>query len=282
MLNKMGVEWENAREAIRLAKKDTPSHVTLVLGLYAASCKERELGKVARSSYFFMRRLDDILDGDLKIKGNPLAMALHLRAQIDMDTLANRPGLAEMAKYSIRTLEKRGRKGDNPKADFLEAVDSMIFDYGRSQERLVLTQQELADYYQHTFSPVVNILLIGLKSELRATDMPEIASTQGRLYTLRDIEKDWPRGTINIPAEVLEEAKLTGESKLADVKASAEVKNWAQAECRENLKDLDRLNAFLDENAEPAVKLVCGKMTKWMERFAWTNSALKVQAPQRI
>ena len=78
----MGVEWENAREALRLAKKDIPSHVTLVLGLYALSCKERELGQVARSSYFFMRRMDDILDGDLQINGEPLLLAQNVRNQI--------------------------------------------------------------------------------------------------------------------------------------------------------------------------------------------------------
>ena len=41
--NNMGVERENAREALRLVRKETPQHVSLVLGLYALSCKEREL-----------------------------------------------------------------------------------------------------------------------------------------------------------------------------------------------------------------------------------------------
>ena len=83
-VSNMGVEWENAREALRLAKKDTPSHITLVLGLYARSCKERELGQVARASYFFMRQMDDILDGDMQIRGNPLALAQSIRQQEDL------------------------------------------------------------------------------------------------------------------------------------------------------------------------------------------------------
>ena len=74
----MGVERENAREALRLVRKETPQHVSLVLGLYALSCKERELGKVARTSYFFMRHMDDALDGDMHLGTDPLPYALEV------------------------------------------------------------------------------------------------------------------------------------------------------------------------------------------------------------
>lgn len=269
----MGVEWENAREAIRLAKKDPPSNITLVLGLYALSCKDKERGKVARSSYYFMRHMDDLLDGDLKADGNPLSLALDIRQQIDSESYKDWSPLSQVARYSIDTLRARSNEGDDPKADFLQAVDSMIFDYGRSKERRVLTRSELDEYYRHTFSPVVNILLVGLKSKLRTQDVPAMSITQGRLYTLRDLAVDWPRGTINIPQEVLEEAGLRADSSLSDVNSNDVIRTWANTECEETLDDLNGLKKYLDENAEPLVNLICVRMTKWMIKFAEANSS---------
>lgn len=268
----MGVEWENAREALRLAKKDTPSHVTLVLGLYALSCKERELGQVARASYFFMRRMDDILDGDLQINGNPLLLAQNVRDQIETEEYSNKPGLAVLAKYAIDTLRSRAREGDDPKHDFLESIDAMIFDCQRSRERTVLTKQELDEYYWKTFSPVVNILLVGLKSKLRASDIPTLSLAQGRLYSLRDLETDWSRGTINVSQKMLAQSCLTANSSIEEVKDNPEIQKWFKEECASNLGDLNALRDSLKENSETVTNAICGRMTKWMIKFAKDNS----------
>lgn len=270
----MGVEWENAREALRLAKKDTPSHVTLVLGLYALSCKERELGQVARASYFFMRQMDDILDGDLQIRGNPLALAQSVRQQIESEDYNDKLGLAVLAKYSIDALRVRARSSDDPKGDFLQAVDSMIFDHERSKERKALTQQDLDDHYWKSFSPVVNLLLIGFRSKLRASDIPTLSIAQGRLYALRDIQTDWPRGTINVPQEVLSESRLSPSSSLDDLKSNPCLQEWFKEECRSSINELAALQEFLVQNGETLTNTVCGRITKWMIRFAKDNSTI--------
>jgi len=102
----------------------------------------------------------------------------------------------------------------------------MVFDYERSKERRTLTSQELGDYYWKTFSPVINILLIGLKSDLRAQDIPALAMTQGELYTIRDLPTDWKRGTINIPGEVLSSSGLTSNSSFVELANSRNLQDW--------------------------------------------------------
>ena len=263
----MGVEIENAKEAIRLIRKDTPQHISLVLGLYALSCKEPELGKVARASYFFMRHMDDRLDGDMQAKGEPLPYALEVRRQIQSDEFTGNPKVALLAQYAIKTLESRSRNGDNPKFDFLEAVDSIIFDYERSKEKKTLTQQELDLYYWKTFSPVINILLVGLKSNLRAKDIPALAMNQGRLYTIRDLETDWDRGTINIPSEVLEHAGLTVNSTFAELMQNLRLQKWFRESSLKSRAELLKLQQQLRDSGEDLTFLICNRLIKWMLAF---------------
>lgn len=264
----MGVERENAREAFRLIRKEPPRHVSLVLGLYALSCKEKELGKVARSSYFFFRHMDDLLDGDMKYKENPLSYALGIREQIESGNFTGKPSVVDLAKYSISTLESRGNKEDNPRQDFLTSIDSIIFDYERSQQRRILNKSELDEYYWKTFSPVVNILLIGLKSKLRAKDIPALSMTQGRLYTIRDLETDWTRGTINIPQEVVDLASLSSEASFREVKQNPIIQKWFREEALECKNELLELQNLLKNNGEGLTSAICNRLIKWMINFA--------------
>ncbi len=264
----MGVERENAREAFRLIRKEPPGQFGLVLGLYALSCKERELGKVARSSYFFMRHMDDLLDGDMKTGVNPLPYALEVRRQIETDDFPGTPSISTLADYSIRTLNSRSREGDNPRKDFLTEIDSIIFDHERSKERRVLAEVELDEYYWRTFSPVVNILLIGLKSQLRAKDIPALSISQGRLYTIRDLGTDWQRGIINIPQEVLNTAGLNRNSSIEQLRQNQLLQDWFRKQAAISKEELIPLQKQIKETGEGLTLAICNHLIRWMIDFS--------------
>src|SRR3989304_7156399 len=264
----MGVEIENAKEAFRLARKETPKHVSLVLGVFALSCKKPELGKVARASYFFMRHMDDVLDGDSQVRSDPLSYALDVREQIETGDFYSEPSIATLAQYSIKTLSLRATSEDEPRKEFLRAMDSMIFDFERSRERRVLSEQELNSYYWETFSPVINILLIGLKSKFRAADIPALSVCQGRLYTIRDLLTDWQRGTINIPQTVLYNSGLASDSTLKELTESEKLQGWFSEEAKRSQGELLTLQEQLRNCGEDLTYYVCNRLIKWMLRFS--------------
>lgn len=80
-INNLGVEGIIASEAHRFIQKD-PSKLKLVAGLYALSGVNLELGKVARASYFFIRHLDDLLDGEMEITSDPIDTPKILRSKL--------------------------------------------------------------------------------------------------------------------------------------------------------------------------------------------------------
>lgn len=131
-----------------------------------------------------------MLDGDSQIADNPLDYALSLRSQIESGIYSDKPAIIGLARYAISALERKSRPGDNPRLEFLNVVDSIIFDYQRSRERRPLSSEELENYYKRSFFPVVNLMLIGLGSRFRASDIPELSFCQGRVYTVRDLEDD--------------------------------------------------------------------------------------------
>ncbi len=241
----MNIGFLTGLEALRLLKRNPVKYLRGVGGMYLLSVKGYELGQIARASFFFFRNLDDALDGDRKDIKNPLSHILACREQISSGQYSGKPQIVNLAKFAIERLQKKSKKGDNPKQNFLDEIDIMLFDYHRARKREMLTLKQLKSYYQHTFFPVVNLTLIGLGSKLRAGDIAELSLCQGRVYTIRDLDQDWARGVINIPKEVLRQAQLTPNASVQKVRSSQTVKKWFRNEVLECQKDLEILREKL-------------------------------------
>lgn len=196
----MAVERLAATESARLLIHEPRKYAGLVAGLYLLSLKDCDVGNVTRASYLFVRHIDDLLD-ESKQSDEKLPYVLTLRNEIVSNTFTKNPKISTLVQYSLDILERKARPEDNPRQDFVSVIDAMVFDYNRAGERRVLSKQELENYYHDTFFPVVNIALIGLGSQFRAIDIPELSYGQGRVFTVRDLEEDWQRGVINIPKE---------------------------------------------------------------------------------
>lgn len=223
------VEGVVLAEAIRLASKDSAKR-QLVVGLYALSLKGLETGKIIRTSYFYVRHLDDLLDGEMEIEGEPLAYARERRKQIETGKLTGGSAIDDLAKYALPRLERRAKPGDDPRAEFLTVIDAMMFDYSRRQGRQVIATDKLLAHYKKSVDPGINIFLIATGSSLRTNAISDYGKSLARLYNVRDLSKDWKLGIINVPREVLAEARITTDQSYKTLRKSSVVDQWLKAE----------------------------------------------------
>lgn len=268
----MGVEKLVIKEALGLLKRNPAMFRRHVVGTYLVSLKDCEAGSVGRSSYFFLRHVDDVLDGDLKIDANPLEYVASLRSRVESGIYTGEPEVIRLVKHSLPILERKAQIGDNPRQDFLNLIDAMVFDHQRAKERKPLSAEQLDEYYQQTFYPLHNIMLIGLGSRFRACDIPEMSFCQSRVYSVRDLEADWHKGLINIPAEVLNEAGLANNSIFTEVTKSGIVETFFQTELQKCKPKLEMLQAKLKDSSEGLTFRIYNSLIKSMLRFIETYS----------
>lgn len=246
----MNAEILVAKQALELIRRN-PSKLPTVIGLYLVSLKDNEIGSVGRQTYFFMRHIDDILDGELKLPNVDLLSHVgSLRSQVESGIYDEKSQIAQLAKSALNGLDKKKRIGDDPKQDFLNEIDAMVFDYDRSKKRKVLTSEQLNNYYQQIFSPINNLMLIGLGSKLRAKDIPEMSSCQGRIYSIEHLQFDWNTGVINMPEEILNQTKLTSQSPYQEVIKSPFIKSWIKRELKECEPKLESLRTKFNDSSE--------------------------------
>lgn len=253
----MNIGILTAIEAAKLFRRNPIKYVRGIGGMYLISIKGFELGRLARALFFFFRNIDDVLDGDRKEVKNPTSYVLNCRKQILSGKYKESPKIISLAKFAIEKLQKKSKKGDNPKKDFLDEIDVILFDHQRAKKKKILTRKELNEYYKKTFIPVINLILIALNSKLRAKDILELTFCQGIVYTIRDLEVDWSRGVINLPKEILKKAKLTTTSNIQELKSNPVIKNWFRNEISRCQKDLIILEKKLAKNNESLTTTFC-------------------------
>ena len=256
----MGIERLAAIESARLVLREPIKYGGLVAGLYLLSLKDKKLGTAIRTSYFFLRHIDDCLDEGNGNRDEKLPYVLKLREEIELGQFDG--GMGDLAKCSLQILANNAGPDDNPKQDFLIVIDAMVFDYQRSKERRVLSRQELDEYYHDTFFSAVNLAFIGFNSPFRASDIPELSYGQGRVFSVRDLDEDWQRGVINIPKEILWEANLDQHSKIAEVRSSTVIREWLISELSQSKEGLIAVKIKLDQSGEKLTSRLCNGVTK--------------------
>ncbi len=237
------------KEATNLILRDK-KYWLRVAHLYLSSLKNFERAKIGRTSYFFCRDVDDVLDNDKKFKGNRLEYALEILAHVKGESTSNLP-IVKLFDFSIKGLEKIMLLDDNPRKDFADEIEIMIYDYKRSQERRLLSQAEIEEYYLKTFIPVLNIALIGAGSKYRGKDVANLAYLMGQVHSIRDLKKDLSEGTINIPREIIKNLELK------NLHNSKEVKMWIENENQTIQKRYEEFKYWLNINGDKGAKWVC-------------------------
>lgn len=236
-------------ESNRLIERDPQKYRKMVTAICLAPMIRG--GGVIKDAYFFMRHIDDVLDGDLILDQNPLNYVKSIRNDV---LKGNQNQEYPIEKLAFRALEKLNKikKKDNPRSKFLDGIDGMMDDHKRMVNKLVLNSIQLRESFIKTFGPHYDIALMAIRSNLVGSlGVNNFYNCQGFAYGIRDLEIDWTRGLINIPKEVLEASNLKVSDAVVEVLENTIVKEWISDESAKNRTDLNsfygELSQFNDE-----------------------------------
>lgn len=227
------------QESFDLIKRDPKKHLGKVLGLWMMPVMFRG-GGIIRDSYFFMRHVDDVLDGDDMTIKNPNEYVEKIRMDLEEDKLDISIPIETLAFKSIERLERKKRMvTDNPRTFFLNGIDGMFIDFNRVRNRELVNNSSLKGSFIKSFGPHFDISLMAIESGLRSSDITTFLYAQGFAYSIQDLKIDWERGLFNVPLEVLNQAGLSGGANFSEVNTSSIIKEWIADESSKIRFDLD-------------------------------------------
>ncbi len=226
-------------ESVDLIKRDPKKHLGKVLGLWMMPVMFPG-GGIIRDSYFFMRHIDDVLDGDDLTVKNPDTYVGKIRQDLLDGVLDQSVSVEALAFKSIRKLEqKKTVDTDNPRRFFVKGIDGMFIDFNRMKNRQVVDANTLKEGFIDAFSPHFDISLMAVESKLRSGDIKTFLYAQGFAYSIQDLKIDWERGLFNIPEEVLNQSGLSNEATFSEVVTNSIVNEWINDQSSETRFDLD-------------------------------------------
>lgn len=203
--------------------------------------------RVVRFTYALAQRLDDILDGDFPVEGEPGALVDGVIRQLETGVFEDSE-LGRLAQRVADELTNLRSEQDEPLKELIALLRVMRFDRERVRQQLLLSRSELAEHHRQTFQYSVNLMLVGARAELRAQDAEALVRAFGWCSTLRDLPEDIEKGLFNIPREVVERACSEEGARLdyASLAATAAVRQWIEQLHGEGKGNLDRFAAKLE------------------------------------
>lgn len=222
-LDALRLEMLCLRELARFTRRH-PRYLLTGLAIWGYSLRRWREARLLRTGFCLAQHIDDVLDGDRPVSGDPVAYARGL--------LGGEPGpLAPLATSVLAELEARGGRGK-----LEELVEVLIEDRRRMDARRTMPAADLAAHHQRTFRLSLDLTLLAAGSDLRAEDAPELVDALAWCSPVRDLEEDLAKGLINIPEEVL--AKVPADS---EILSASSVKAWLRAEHQRGAEAIDKL-----------------------------------------
>lgn len=200
--------------------------------------------RAVRFTYALAQHLDDVLDGDCLVDGEPGDYVDAVIRQLDSGRYEERE-LGNLAHCVAVELLRLRSELDEPLIELIELLRVMRYDRERVRRRLLLSRGELAEHHWQTFYHSVNLMLIAARAELRVADAEDLVRAFGWCSTLRDLPEDIEKGLFNIPKEVIERAvgDESAELNYASLTATDSVRQWIRALHAEGRSSLDRFAA---------------------------------------
>ncbi len=203
-LSALRVEALCVRECYRFARRH-PRYLLIALVLYGQSLPRWRSTRVVRAGFCFLQLVDDVLDGDRPVPGEPLDWVDALLARLEADggedpdvaITLGRVFLAELADADAR-------------AGALRLVRVMRRDRERVLERRELGAEALQAHHRDTFQLSLDMLLHGARAHVRAAQAPTLLDALGWCSTMRDLAEDLDKGLLNVPAEVARAVRAEG------------------------------------------------------------------------
>jgi hypothetical protein len=222
-LDALHIETLCVRELMLFARRHR-RYLLTGLAIWGYSLRRWRQTRLLRAGFCLAQHIDDVLDGDRRVHGDPVAYVRGL--------LGGEPGpLAPLSGFVVAELRRRdGRE----KLDAL--VEVLIEDRRRMDARKTMPAAALATHHHKTFSLSLDLTLIAVGSDLRAEDAPDLIDALSWCSPIRDLDEDLAKGLINIPEEVL--ARVPGPVGPRTLLAAEPIKAWLREEHRRGVESL--------------------------------------------
>lgn len=213
-LDAIRIEALCLREAALFSRRHL-RYLTTALALYAFSLRRWRETRRLRAAWCLAQHVDDVLDGDRSVPGDPEAYARRVIQVLEGD-MPDETAPAEVLAAFVR----------GSREPLIRLLEVLIEDRRRMDARRPMSAAELAEHHRKTFFYSLDLTLILAGAKIRAGDAPELIAALSWCSPVRDLREDLAKGLINIPAEVLAEAERDGE----DLLASPAVQAWLERE----------------------------------------------------
>ncbi|WP_426752278.1 phosphatase PAP2 family protein [Myxococcus sp. Y35] len=227
LLQALRVEALCARELFRFSRRHIRyGLIALVLYRYAVSRWWRQ-AHTARVGFCFFQLVDDVLDGDRAVDGEPLDWVDRLLVTLETGRVEDTGTAATLGRVLLERL------GDtSARAEVLALVRTMRRDRERVKEGQWWSEDALRSQQRDTFRLSVDLMLHVAGADLRARDAPALIDAFCWCSVMRDLREDLAQGLYNVPADVAVAVREEGgdPSTLEGLLGSVAGKGWVASE----------------------------------------------------
>jgi membrane-associated phospholipid phosphatase len=232
-----------------------PRYLLVFFALFRASILRWRRTRVLRAAYCLAQHVDDVLDGDRRIKDDPEAYVLAMMGGLQglrSEAPFGETTADQLAQFVAAEMGRFENERDDPWSDLLKLFEVLLEDRRRMDARRTMSAEALAGQHRRTFFYSLNLTLILAGSSLRAADAPDLIAALAWCSPVRDLEKDLAKGLINIPAEVLAQVGWDGAPETLEITLDTPaVRDWLAGEHRCGADAIQVLGQRLDGIADP-------------------------------
>ncbi len=213
------------------------------LAIYFYSLFSWRRMRLLRAGHCFIQHIDDVLDGDRVVDLPALAYVDNLLLEIETGRYRPASPISTLACFIFTEADSRLRDNSNIRAELLDLIRVLRLDRQRLDARLPLSEAALSEHHRQTFTYSINASLMMVDSSLRAADVPEMVGALAWVSPMRDLQNDLQRGLINIPLDVIEQARHEGVDGFDynALIATHAVRAWIRREFRRGQENLHAL-----------------------------------------
>ncbi|GHG77568.1 phosphatase PAP2 family protein [Comamonas sp. JC664] len=227
VLQTLQLEALCARELVRFTRRHV-RYGLIALGLYVYSAgRWWRQAHTARVGFCFLQLVDDVLDGDRAVEGEPLDWVDRLLVEVESGRHEDTGAAATLGRALLERLEDASAR-----ADVLTLMRTMRKDRERVKDGQWWTEDALRAQQRETFRLSVDLMLSVAGAELRAHDAPALLDAFGWCSAMRDLREDLAQGLYNVPSAVAEAVRAEGNapSTLEGLLGASAGREWMTAE----------------------------------------------------
>jgi membrane-associated phospholipid phosphatase len=230
-----------------------PRYLLVAAALVRASLGRWRQTRLLRAAYCLAQHVDDVLDGDRKVKADPEAYV-----QAVLGVLR---GLAPAPDSTVEQLAAfvAAQAGDEERRELIDLFRVLLEDRRRMDARRPWGAAELAEHHRRTFFYSFDLTFRFAGAGLRAVDVPELIDALSWVSPIRDLEKDFQKGLLNVPREVLE----TAGGRLD----SPAVREWLRSEHLRGAAAIEALGARLGSVKDPRGRKILAAFHKALAAY---------------